>query len=86
MINVFIVVGREYHKEGIVDILIEEAYLHNFVFGSNFTNDEAEEWEKLMLDCDEIWIFGTTNRNPFDVCRSQHSFALKNNLDIWVMG
>lgn len=83
--NIFVIVGRGYVKESVVEILKSDGYIHNFTFGCNFKKEDVKEWGKLILESDEVWIYGETNKD-FKVSKWQHSFSLKNNVDVWRMG
>ena len=73
--NVFVIVGKEWTKEKVVDEIVAEGYKHNFTFniGQNFTemvkclNISNEIW--LFGDCDGLEIFKYVERNGFEIWR-----------------
>lgn len=83
--NIFVVVAPDYTPEDVKEILIEDGYIDNFVFGSNYDMDKRDEWKKLMLQCDEVWVFGKSYRT-FGEAKWQHSFAKKQGIELWNMG
>ncbi len=79
--NVFIILADNITKNDVVDIIIDEGYIDNFVFGGNLT---PLGWQKHMFNCDEIWLFGDELPKG-TISREQYKFALSNNMDIWQM-
>ena len=79
--NVFIILADNVTKNDVVDIIIDEGYIDNFVFGGNLP---PSEWQKHMFNCDEIWLFGDELPKE-SISREQYKFALSNNMDIWQM-
>lgn len=77
LINVFIIIGRGYNKQKIVNEIREEGYKHNFFFGQN------QDWSDLVNRihfADEVWHFGECSE--YDT----YKFAKKIGKDIWRMG
>ena len=77
--EVFVIVdGHQFTKGDVVHIIKEERYKHNFVFGR--PEMSAEDTEKYMGKCDEVWCFGKVDN------KVEYQIAKKINADIWVMG
>lgn len=82
--NIFVVVAPDYTEDDVRKILIEDGYDDNFVFGSKYPKNSTD-WEPVMLQCDEVWVFGKSYRT-FGVAKWQHAYANKNGMDVWNMG
>lgn len=75
--NVFIIIGRGWSKQKIVNELREEGYKHNFFFGQN------QDWEILQQRLDysqEVWYFGYCEEYE------TYKYARKMGYDLWKMG
>lgn len=82
--NIFLVIcTKDYSEDEVRQILIEDGYDDNFVFGSRYEKG-SEEWKPVMEQCDEVWVFGQTHRT-FGVSKWQHSYALKKGMEVWKM-
>lgn len=83
--NVFVIVAPDYTDDEVRKILKDDGYLHNFIFGNQFTKEQESLWKEIMLDCDEIWVYGKTYRT-FGEAKWQHAFANKEGLEVYKMG
>lgn len=83
--NIFVVVAPDYTEDEVRNILIDDGYVDNFVFGSRYTIDDRDVWKDIMGKCDEVWIFGKSYRT-FGEAKWQHSWAKKEGHEIWAMG
>lgn len=69
--------GVGWTRERVKKELIEEKYRNYFAFGSDF------EWvraKKLMLESDEIWVFGGCEETD------EYKYAIEQGMDVWIMG
>ena len=74
--NVFCIIGKEFDKEMVIDIIQEEGYKHNFFFNDGYNWDTIKGAIKIA---DEVWTFGD--------CKGirEYKYA-KENSDCWIMG
>lgn len=75
--NVFVIIGKEWTKDKVIDEIVAENYKHNFLFGVNHTH---ELLIKEMDLAEEIWIFGDCEDDELYI------HAKKSGFDIWEMG
>lgn len=76
LINVFIIIGRGYNKQKIVNEIREEGYKHNFFFGQG---QDFNILKDKMDFCNECWHFG--DASGYDM----YEYAKKVGKDIWDM-
>lgn len=75
--NVVVIIGKEFTKEDVVDIIREEGYQHNFFFNDGY------DWQTIvsgMKIADEVWCFGDVSMDK------TYKYALEQDYDCWTMG
>lgn len=77
MINVFIIMGKEWNRARVVADLKDEGYNHNFYIGDI---RKPNEFQKHMDIADEVWYFGNCEDNIMLM------YAKRNGFDCWEMG
>lgn len=75
--NIYVVYGKPYTRDKVIDEIKAEGYTHNFFFGDN---KEYDDKIKNIHYASEIWVFGDVKRHE------DYIYALKNKFDIWRMG
>lgn len=73
--NIFVIIGKGWTKEKVIEDIVEECYKHNFNFsvGQNFSdmiknlNISNEVW--TFGDCEGLEIFKYVERNGFEIWR-----------------
>lgn len=75
--NVFIIPGKCWNRNRVVESLKGEGYKHNFYIGDL---KKPNEFQKHMELADEVWTMGECSDNLM------YKYAKEHNLDIWTMG
>jgi len=83
--NIYVIVGKKFTKELVVEEIKSEGYKHNFLFGQSVPLPrgmiELENTVRSNLaKCDEVWCFGD--------CAGDYHYELAKfkGADIWYMG
>lgn len=75
--NVFVILGKTWNKNRLVEDLKGEGYEHNFYVGDI---NKPNEFQKHMAIADEVWYFGNCEGNIMLM------YAERNGFDCWEMG
>ena len=75
--DVYVIVGKGFDKETIVDEIKKEGYEHNFCFSDSTAFNGMD---LPLVISEEVWTFGN--------CENKDDYKLAKDLgkDIWVMG